>query len=272
MALSDEDKKEVEGLITHAFDVPEGKTLTEHLAAQAAEQANAVVNGWDKRTSKERSGLADQVKQIGEAIEGLKKGAGDGGEGGGGDPPTGGDGDQLPPEMKKQFDALTKKSQDLEKRLEDERKAREESEAERKKVEDEAAAARQRDEVQRVALSKEIGVDPERVGFLLDHLKGHELVRARDGASGYELQTGTDKYSGDPVWKPLDDGLKEFVKGPGKMFLPAVPGAGGGGEVPAGGGGGSGGGARELSADDLSNMSSDDIEKAAQEGRLQIPG
>jgi hypothetical protein len=95
------------------------------------------------------------------------------------------------------------------------------------------------DAVRTKALTKEVGVDPEKLPFLLDHLDHRGAVRLNEGKTGYEIVIGKDK-AGEEIWETLDEGLPKFVKtGPGSFFLPAVKGSGGG---PGGGGGKPGGG------------------------------
>lgn len=269
MPLGEDDLKTIDERIqenlTKAFGAPEGKTLAEHLEEQGAERTNQILNAYDKRTSKSRSALEQQLKEIQETLGALKEGGGQGGEGGeeGGE---GGDLSKLPEPVRKQIEALTRKSADLEKKLEDERKARETEAEERKKIEEQSAARAMRDETQRIALSKEIGVDPERVEVMLDHLTGREMIRAREGG-GYEFLKGKDKYTQEPLWVPLDEGLKEFVKGSGKMFLPAVPGTGGGDKPPGAPPGPQG---RQLTDSEIDNLKPSEIEALAADGRIQL--
>lgn len=259
MGLSDDDKKEVLGIVTGALGVPEGKTLADVIG----EQVNTTVNAYDKRKSKETSALADAVKGITEKLTAL--------ESKGEDDDDADDGDAggkkkgaLPPEVAEQLKAFEKRTKVLEQQLDAEKKARETEKAEREKVEKQNADRARIDTV-RQALAKAGITDPESIDFALDHLEHRGLVSMTEDGKAYQFKTGTDAAN-EPTFAPLEAGLKEWVtKGAGKRFIPAVP--GNGNPVPGGGRPAPTGG--ELTVEQAASMSSTDIEKAIAEGRLQ---
>lgn len=259
--LSDDDKKEVQGLVTSALGLKEGQTLADVIG----EHVNGTVNAYDKRRKKEEGQLSETLKQLSEKVESLAAGGGDG-DGGDGDGDAG-KGGKLSPEVQKQLDAIEKRAKQLEKDLEAERQARAAEVAERKKIEQQQAATAQREAARKSAIAA--GADPEAVEEFLDIIEHRQLLRQREDGKGYELQHGTDRYTQDPTWHPLDDGMKQYLQGPGKRFLPAVQGDGG---SPPGGRPRQGaGGAVEVSAEDLVAMGSSGIEKAIAAGQLKVP-
>lgn len=257
--LSEAAAKEVKALITDALGLPEGKTLADVIG----EQVNGTVNAYDKRRKKEDGQLAETLKQLWEKVEALAAGGGEGED----DDTDAGKGGKLSPEVQKQLEAIEKRAKQLEKDLEAERQARASEVAERKKIEQQQAATAQREAARKSAIAA--GVDPEAVEEFLDIIEHRQLLRQREDGKGYELQHGVDRYTQDPTWHPLDDGMKQYLQGPGKRFLPAVQGDGG---SPPGGRQRQGaGGAVEVSADDLVAMGSAGIERAIAAGQLKVP-
>jgi len=269
MALEDKDREEIKGIVAELFGVEKGKSVLEALGTATETQINAILNKYDKRQGKDREGLTATLKTITETLEALKKPKSDDdeeadpGDKSGGEKPSKKGGEST--EVK----ALRQEQRKLTERLEASEKANKEEQAKREALEAKQAKRALTDAVRGAAIAKEVGVDPEKVDFLLDHLDHRQLVKANDAGTGYEIQIGLDKQ-GEPIWEPLGDGLAKFVKsGPGKFFMPAVPGAGGGG----GGGGGKttpGGGSTTLTAEQLATMKPSDIEKAAAAGTLPI--
>lgn len=266
--LSDDDRKEVSELLTKSLGLAEGKTLADTIS----ELTNAEINKYDKRTKKDRDALGETLKGLGESVKVLvdaKKEADE--KGGGGDPPgtgTGGTPDlaKLDPAVRDLIQSAQREQKKLAERLEAAEKASAEEKAAREKVEAENARRTMLDAVRAAATGKDVGVDPEKADFLLDHLEHRQMVRMNEMKTGYEVQVGKEK-SGEPIWEPLGDGLKSFVKTqPGAFFLPAVPGAGGG----SGAGGGTRRSAGALSAEQIAAMPTAEVERLAGEGKLTI--
>jgi len=260
MALDDNDRKEIEGLLAKALGVPEGKSITEHQGEVVAGAVNEILNKYDKGQRKEKDALKTQLEEIAGSLKelGTKKGDDD-------LPADPADTSKLPQSVREAIAKIEKQNLALTKELEVEKKAREEERAQREKIEAENERQKMVDTARSTLISKEIGIDPEAVDFALDHLEHRGLLRKSEDGKGYEMQHGTSRMTGDPEWHPLTKGLQEWAKGPGQRFLPAqrggsppAPPRGGGGARPAG----------ALSLEDAQNLSSADLEKAIAEGRF----
>lgn len=258
MALNDDDKKTVLGLVTEALGLPEGKKLSDILG----EQINGTVNAYDKRAKKEAEKLTEALKAITEKIAALEEGKGSDGDDGdpGGKAGSGGNA-----ELEKLKADFEKSMKGLQAKLEASEKAREQEKQERERAEGEAAD-RVRVDTVRQALGKAGITDPDMIELALDHIEHRSLVKLTDDRKGYVFQTGVDQATNDPTFGPLEAALKDWTqKGLGKRFIPAVPGSGGGANNqgrPDGGGG-------TLTTEQVARMSSAEIEKAVREGRIQ---
>jgi chemotaxis protein histidine kinase CheA len=269
MALDDKDREEIKGIVGELFGVEKGKSVLEALGSANEEQINAILNKYDKRKAKDGEKLSETLKTITETLDGLKRKPEDDDDADPDDKP----GDKEKPSKKgaesPEVKALRQEQRKLTERLEAAEKVNKEEKAAREALEAKQAARAQTDAVRAAAIAKEVGVDPEKIDLLLDHIAHRNLVKLNEAGTGYEIQIGVDK-SGEPIVESLSDGLAKFVKtNTGKFFLPAVPGAGGGG----GGGGGSkpgAGGAAPITAEQLATMKPSDIEKMAGAGNLQI--
>jgi hypothetical protein len=274
MALDDNDRTEINTIITKSLGVPEGKTLADVIA----DSANEAINRYDKGQKKERDKLSETLKGLGENVGKLSEwqksqaeGGGGGGEGGGGGSGEGTgtkkvDKSKLDAATREALDTLERENRKISERLAASEAASATEKAAREKVEAENARRTMLDAVRSAALHKDVGVDAERVDLLLDHLEHNSLVRLRETGNGYEVSVGKDRQ-GDPLWEPLNDGLKQFVKTPkGAFFLPAVKGAGGGSNAD--------GTRREsaghMSADEIAKLPAEQIEKLAAEGKITL--
>jgi len=230
--LDDKDRQEIDALIAKSFGVPEGKTVAQFFGEETESRINTVLNKYDKRQAKDREELKKTLADLAASMQDRDRDDDD--------PPL--DDKKKPPADSPEVKKLQTEMRDLAKKLESAQKERETERAEREKLEQATTHRALIDAVRTRALSKEVGVDPDKLSFLLDHLDHNRSVRLNEGKTGYEIALGKDK-SGEAIWDNLDDGLAKFVKtGSGSFFLPAVKGtsgAGSGGGKPGSGGDGS---------------------------------
>lgn len=270
--FNDGDKAEILGLLTGAFGVPEGKTLADFLAESTDTRINAILNGYDKRQTKNRETLEGKLAEITEALTKLGEGRGDGGDGGDG---SGDDGDglddtKLPKAVREALAAMKKQNEALAKQLDAEKKAREKEREDRQRIEAEQAEGRMFDAFRSTALSKEIGVDPDSLDFLVAFVKQNGLLKKNEAGEGYVFKHGKDAITGEPTWLDVAEGLTKFVSnGPGARFKAPVPGNGGG-SVPRDGG--SGGPSGAISLEQLEKLRPSEVEAAAQAGKIRLEG
>lgn len=255
--LDDEQRKEVGELLkAELATILKGEDFKGSLSDVVTETTNAIVNAYDKRVAKERKGLSDTIEEL---KKGISKSPGDPA-----DPadPTKPPGPTRPaalsPEVQAQIDKLTRANAALEEQFKMEREARE-------KIEREREESQLVEMLRTTAISKEVGVAPDRVELLVDHLRMRGRVRKAESGNGYQLRAPDDKL-GNEVWLPLEKGLLDFVKTPtGKVFLPPVPGGGGGLPTGAGPGGGT---QTPITADQISGMTPAAIRQAHKEGKF----
>lgn len=230
MALTEEDKKEVSGLINAGIASTLGLEGEKKFSDLLGEQINGTINGYDARSKKEREALTKQINGIAETLAKLQEARNE--------PPPNPDPNQppqpgaLPKEAADRLAAMEKTLKEAEKRAQAAEAARQEQEKLAAEQAKKQADRELREEVRRVFGSKEIGVEVDRLDTLVAVVHGDPLSRGEDsrirkGERGYEMLVGRNKYTQEPEWKPLEEAGKEFVKTPtGKWFLPPVPGNG----------------------------------------------
>lgn len=260
MAFSDDDKKEVLGIINEALGLEEGKKLSEVLS----ESMDAKLNSYDKRTRKEREQTSATLSQIQETLKGIsaKRDDEESNQSSSDDP----DLSKLPDAVKQQLEAMKAANEKLAKQFEASEKARKEQEEQAK-----IAAAKQadrdlRDAIRAAGISKEVGLDPEAIDFVVAHLHGDRVARGesslvRINESGrYEMAFGEDRVTNEPIWKPLPEAMKGWAQTTiGKRFLPAVP---GGGVAPPNGARPNGGARKtiqDFTAEDFAGKSAEEV-------------
>lgn len=225
MPLDENDWKELRA----GLGITEGQKLSDVIAEQVKDGANAIVNAYDKRTKKDRDETTEALRGITEKLETLgqeppKDPANPGDPPPPPDPPAPG---ALSPEVQKQIDGLIAANQELSTKVENsekiavaEREAREKAEAEREQQSLE-------DLIKTTAVTKEGGgFDPVMSPVLVKHLITEGLVRKAESGNGYEMKlSAPHKVTGEEQWAPIAQGLQDYSNTDlGKRFRPAVPG------------------------------------------------
>lgn len=252
--LSEEDKTEVRGILTDALGLKEGQKLEDVVK----ETSQSLLNAYDKNNRKDRDETKQSLSTIQEALAKLSKPP----EADPTKPDDDPDLSKLPPAVQKQLQDMQAANKKLADQFEASEKARKEQEQKAEESARRQADRDLRDAIRSTGTAEAIGLDPSGMDFVIAHLHGDRISRGEQSrvrlteSGRYEMQIGEDKITNEPVWKPLENGLREWSQTDiGKRFMPAVKGKGV--ATPTGQKPGSGGNAQTI----------DDLDPAAFEGK-----